>query len=397
MLANVGVFASMALAANAILLPPQLAADSPDDDKAMEALAVDPFKRSVALECPGCPSASLAGDVLQWTQGTGNTFVSVPLLALVTANHTHRHQQRLDFETGAFEDTLEIDGVQLYPPPFGSFFESFHVTQINPDNPEAELVRLRVSGYRLDYNSAQTVTEAGVELLPMTFRIASIESEPVNPPALSINLLKDASGRLMIASFETAPIKETDEEKECNEWPLLCKWRAAVAEKINSMKSSMRQGCHKHKGDHMQQGQGTEGQTPHGAEPGHHPHHRPQHSEGEDYPHHHGHHGHHGQAHRHRMHMFLRRAFFTILIPILIGVIAGTLTYLIGMALGCVIAIVVAKVRGHTYQAVSLEDGDDDEQDEPRGEKEVYAELPEYDSPPVYEEAAEKEVVDEAR
>lgn len=361
----------MALAANAILLPPQLAADSPDDDKAMEALVVDPFKRSVALECPGCPSASLSGDALQWTQDTGNTF-------------------RIDFQTGPFEDTLEIDGVQLYPPPFGSFFESFHVTQINPDNPEAELIKLRVSGYRLDYSSAQTVTEGGIELLPVTFRIVSIESEPVNPPVLEINLLKDAQGRLMIASVDTAPVQPTKEE-ECNEWPLLCKWRAAVAEKFSSMKSSMRKGCHsKHKGNHMQEG--TEEQM------GHHPHHRPEHSEGDDRPHHHhGHHGHHGD-HHHRMHMFVRRAFFTILVPILIGVIAGTLTYLIGMALGCVIAIIVAKVRGQdAYQPVSLEDGDGEEHDEPRGEKEVYAELPEYDSPPVYEEAAEKEVVDEAR
>lgn len=87
MLVNVGVFASIALAANAILLPPQLAADSPDDDKAMEALVVDPFKRSVALECPGCPSASLSGDAVVWTQDTGNTFVSLPL-RLATADDT---------------------------------------------------------------------------------------------------------------------------------------------------------------------------------------------------------------------------------------------------------------------------------------------------------------------
>lgn len=282
--------------------------------------------------------------------------------------------------------------MQIYPPHFGSsLFESFYITQINPDNPEVELLRLRVSGYRLDYNSAQTVTEGGIELLPVTFHIQNIEQEAVNPPALAINLLKDSQGRLMIASIDTAPEQPT-EEKECEDWPLLCKWRANVAEKFNSIKNSMRKGCHKNKAHGMQQ-DGAEEQM------GHHPHHELEHTEGEGHPHHrHGHHGHHGGHHHHRMHMFLRRAFFTILIPILIGVIAGTITYLIGMALGCVIAIIVAKARGRrAYQPVSLEDGDDEEQVEQRGEKDGFVELPEYDSPPVYEEAAEKEVVDEAR
>ena len=89
----------------------------------------------------------------------------------------------------------------------------------------------------------------------------------------------------------------------------------------------------------------------------------------------------------------MRRAFFTILIPILIGIFAGTLTYLIGMALGCLIAILVAKIRGYgPYESLAQEE--EEEVFQPRGEKEVYAELPEYDAPPVYEEAAEKEVVE---
>jgi len=95
--------------------------------------------------------------------------------------------------------------------------------------------------------------------------------------------------------------------------------------------------------------------------------------------------------------MFLRRAIFTILVPILIGIFAGTLTYLIGMALGCAIAILVAKVRGRApYESVAQEEEDLEDAAPKDSEKEVYAELPDYDAPPVYEEAAEKEVVDEA-
>ena len=235
----------------------------------------------------------------------------------------------------------------------------------------------------------------------MTFRINSIESASVSPPALTINLLKEANGRLMIASFETAQSgheSPIEQEKECKEWPLLCKWKSILEDKINSVKGhmgKMGKGCHK--GHHKAHGhhknpmaeETTEGKPAHRFRPG--GHHGPKG--------HHGGHHHHHHAH-HRLHMFLRRAFFTILIPVLIGIFAGTLTYLIGMAVGCLIAVVVAKVRGRApYERIALQDDDEDDDEfdgaKPSNEKEVYAELPQYDAPPVYEEAAEKEVVEE--
>ncbi|KAF2469338.1 uncharacterized protein BDR25DRAFT_304464 [Lindgomyces ingoldianus] len=364
---TLGVYASLALAANSVLIPPNVAADSLGDDNAME-LAINPFKRTVALECPGCALAMKEGNTLSWTQDAGNSFL-------------------LDFEIGAKESTLEIDGVQLYPPAFGGFTEPFYVTQVNPNQESEDALRLRVTGYTFHYNSAETITEAGAELLPMTFRITSIESKAVDPPALTINLLKDVNGRLMIASFQMAQSNEAspiDQEKECKEWPLLCKWRSILADKINGIKSHMGKGCHKHKGNPMESPE-MHGKPPHTFRPGH-PHHHPHHAQ---------HSGHRHHAH-HRLHMFLRRAVFTILIPILIGIFAGTLTYLIGMALGCAIAILVAKIRGRgPYESVAQQD-DLEEATDKSSEKELYAELPEYDAPPVYEEAAEKEVVNES-
>lgn len=224
----------------------------------------------------------------------------------------------------------------------------------------------------------------------MTFQITAIEGRTVAPPALTINLLKDPSGKLMIASFQTVtPIENSpaSQDKECKKWPLYCKWKAIMADRLNGVKPHTgRPGCHKgksHKGNPMA-GELYEGKPPHRFRPGH-PHHRPHHMAG-DHAHRH-HRGHH-------MHMILRCVFLTVLVPILIGIFAGTLTYLIGMALGCLIAVAIAKVRGRPiYECVALED--DDVED--RGEKEVYAEgeLPEYDAPPVYEEAAEKEVVED--
>jgi hypothetical protein len=271
----------------------------------------------------------------------------------------------------------------LYPPTFGYFTEPFLVTQVDPTSQEN--LQLRVTGYTFHYNSAETVTEAGIELLPMTFRITSIEGNLVDPPALTINLLKDTNGRLMIASFSTtneAASSVIDADTECKEWPLLCKWRGILADRINGLNTSMRKGCHKHKTNPMAEDT-LESKPAHRFRPGRpHPHHN------------HSHHSH----HHHGVHMALRRVFFTILIPILIGIFAGTLTYLIGMALGCAIAIIVAKVRGRNlYEQVALEDDVDNvERVVVLDEKEIYTEPPKYDAPPVYDEGlAEKEVVEQ--
>lgn len=288
--------------------------------------------------------------------------------------------QVLDFNVGIQEDSLNIDGVQLYPPTFKYFTQPFTISQVNPDG---ENLPLRVTGYNFHYTSAETVSEAGIELIPMTFQINSIEGKQVDPPALTINLLKDPNGKLMIASFTLVDAAENtpaEEVKECKEWPLLCKWRAIMADRISSVKSHMgKPGCHGRKGNAMSE-ETTEGKPPHRFRPGH-PHHRPHHMQ-----------GHEGHRH-HRFHMMLRRAFFTVLIPILIGIFAGTLTYLIGMALGCLIAVAIAKFRGQSvYESVAQDEESADLEE--CGEKQAYDDLPEYDAPPMYEATAEKEVVE---
>lgn len=296
----------------------------------------------------------------------------------------------VDFEIGDNENTLNINGVQLYPPSFGYFTEPFLVTQVDPSHNDN--LQLPVTGYTFHYNSAETITEAGIELLPMDFRITSVGGIPVSPPALTINLLKDANGRLMIASFSTGSVagsEPKDQDTDCNEWPLYCKWKAILADRINDLKSTMSKGCHRHKSNPMAE-ETTKGKPAHRFRPGH-PHHH--HTKEGHHAHHHHHHAH------HRVHMILRRVFFTVLIPILIGIFAGTLTYLVGMALGYVIAIVVAKIHGRNpYEPIALqEDSDDVENPKKFNEKESYAELPEYDAPPVYEQDVEKEVVNESK
>lgn len=319
------------------------------------------------------------------------------------------------------EYNFQVDDIQLFPPTMS--LNTIHVTQVDPTSEEA--LRLRVTGFQLRFDGADTVSESGTELLPLTLQIASIEDVAVDLPELKINLLKDSEGRLMIASYDAAqPIEAShvDKAKECNEWPLYCKWKSILADKIETMKKAGK-GCNKrphgqgHGHGNIMEEETTSGKPPHRFRPGkphhrpdgpfpHHqsdgpsPHHRPHgpppHHMGPG-GHHKGHGGHHHHHHAHgRVQAIFRRAFFTVLIPIVIGIFVGTVTYLVGMALGCLIAIIIAKFRGQSYHRIALEE-DDEEAVEDAGlyaEKQEYAELPAYDDPPVYNEAEEKEVAE---
>lgn len=75
---KLGLFASLALAANAVLIPPSVAIAELGDDNALETLAINPFKRTVAVECPRCAVATLDGETLKWNKDAGNAFVSTP-------------------------------------------------------------------------------------------------------------------------------------------------------------------------------------------------------------------------------------------------------------------------------------------------------------------------------
>ncbi|KAL5120853.1 hypothetical protein ACEQ8H_001334 [Pleosporales sp. CAS-2024a] len=381
---KLGVFANMALAASAVLLPPTITGADLSDNNMFQDLVVNPLKQSVVLQCPGCAVATKTKDELVWKEKAGNAF-------------------RLDFEIGGKESTLQSGDYQLFPPSFNEGVPSFYVTQV--DSHTDEPLRLLVTGYTFRFHGAQTISDEGTEMLPMTLQIGSVNGVAVNPPVLTINILKDVEGRLMIASLDNKqPAAATrigevvSQGKDCNKWPLLCRWKSIVGERIEKMKK-LAKGCHKHGHSHMD-GERFHGKPPHRFRPdgpGH----------GQDHTHHHlhhMHHMHHGQpmhhmhhghySHQH-MHVFARRAFYTIVLPIIVGVFCGVTVYLVAMVLCTLVAIIIAKVRGQEYQRIALEEEDVEqgrvEEVHVTSEKQEYAELPAYDAPPVYEEEAEAE------
>lgn len=303
---------------------------------------------------------------------------------------------------------LTMNGAQIYPPV--SVFnkpESYvglSTFQVPSDldleqlqaHPELASAQLSVTGYTLGTGKAETIDESGTELLPMAFQIFRIEEQSVNPPRIIINLMKTADGGLSILDINSAsptpsvPIESHAEE--CKDWPLLCKWKAIIADKIELLKHTM----HKGKKGPCKGKFRPHGKPPHVSrppmnvddeEPSHpeHPHHRPH------GPHHHGHHGHKWGHHGHRHHKLMRalHVVMAVLIPIMIGVAFGMAGYLLGMVIGCIIAAIYIRFRG--AQSSQYEGVAQDEEAAPayvEGEKETYVESAELDAEalPVYQE-----------
>jgi len=375
---SLGVFASLALAVNSILLPPNVDIE-PVQYGDLKITDFDLSKQTIAVECSTCPKVSKSGEA---STGDAGTYYF------------------MDFSVGPNKDSLLIDSFQLYPPVQSAFLPSITLKQVDSLEDFENALPVHVSAYLFYTKGAETIDEEGNELIRMTFEIKAIENQSVNPPAIEITVIKDSEGHIMILSLDTTDVLFSNpmtEAKECEEWPLLCKWKSIFADKIKGMKNAVGKGCGRFKGSHAEMGE------PHTKLPGHlRPgFHRPPPHFGQDGPeghrphHHHGHHPH--QHHGHRGSSgFLRRVFYTMLLPILVGIFAGTLTYLIGMALGYLIGVVITKVRGDgAYVSLSQDEEDQVGKDGGDSEKEVYAELPQYEAPPVYEEATEKEVVGE--
>ncbi|KAF2272362.1 uncharacterized protein EI97DRAFT_445820 [Westerdykella ornata] len=357
MLAKFGLVSSMALVAvaNAILLPPQMADDFPGIESLGTPAQLDPYRRDVLLECPTCPRATAEGSFykLAWAGDTGNSFL-------------------LSFEVGPDRKTLLLDGVQIYPRSFESAMgppQFFDVTQYGANDP----LPLGVTGYTTFYPSAPVHKDSGLDLIPVTLIIEQIGYQPMRVPPLTIYLLQDADGHVMIASFKSDGSAQAQED--CKDW-LSCKLEA-LKDKFHSMASAMKHGCHKLKG-------GAVGQVANDGDERHHHggHHHPEgdHRDGNRPHHHHGH-----KHHDHKQHKHKANAFMRIGAPMLLGAMIVWLLWAVAWSVYYVVVGVNEMYRGRSFVWVP-EEGETN-----------YAVLPQCEAPPVYEEVAEKEVVVEEK
>lgn len=369
----VGLSAALALSGpSAAFLVPSTADGIAGSVPDREFNLVDPTSQLLTLDCAGCPFAGSTDEDLVWVQGIENSL----LLNFSVVN----------------DHAVELNGVQLYPPTFDTLPQPIPVYQVRADVPLTDIraniakytdKALRLSSYLLAIDPSITGS-SGNELVPMTLQLSSLEAHHINVPALSIKLIKHPEGQVSILPITTAaPIGEStpqQSDKECKNWPVLCKWRSIIADRIQSMKGQMgkmKPGCMKGR--------------PHGMPPKPtHPQTSPPETESDDErpPHRSGNnepfHGPHGIMRHHRHGPLARFIHLVsrILVPIVIGIAFGALTYATGWLVGSLVAFIWLKFnRRSGYESVALDE------EEAAGKDGIPEE-----APPVYQE---KEVVAE--
>jgi len=176
---------------------------------------------------------------------------------------------------------------------------------------------------------------------------------------VEITLLKSHLNMLYIASLDKTPAShdpffsspsaqgEAGEEEECKVFPLLCKWKAILGDKLSGVKASLAKGCHKSRPSHAKAGN-SKGEHVKG------------HSTGKpERPHRHGHH--HGHHRGHNMRKFfhqLKRVAAHIIAPVFIGIAAGMAASLLGMAAGFLAVTLWRKFGNRTgYSMVHQNEG----------------------------------------
>ncbi|QDS69578.1 hypothetical protein FKW77_008230 [Venturia effusa] len=400
MMRSVGLAAAMATAAQAIMIPPDVALGSLGHHGMGHGMGVsqlhDPHSQIMVVECAGCAFAQARNENGErtWVQGVKNGLF-------------------LNISVGAQPETLELNGVQFYPPVLSLEAEPAvpHIAQIpataslvdiKADPAKYTSDPLRLTSWSFQAGTSQTV-ESGEEILNIRVQLSALEREPINVPEITITALKNNEGQLTLLQVDAATDLHHGPPKECHEWPMLCKWRAVIASKLHGLKGGlkgMRHRCH--------MGKGIKGGRPHHAinrPPPTNMHHGPNsHHDGAGKmdqhhgPPHHGkpHHGrphHHGHHKTHRVFHVMGRVLLTVFVPIVLGVAAGMVTYLLGMFLGATIAIIWAKVRpaGH-YQRIALLKDDLDFPRNSMDKTEFADEKTDVESPPQYAEVEGKEI-----
>jgi len=369
MLHSLGLCASLAALAQAIMIPSTVSLESisTTGGKHGSLALVNPYTQVLQVGCPGCmfaQSTTEREEGFMWQQGVDNNLM-------------------LNISVGSQPETLELNGVRFYPPilsltteppvPYISQVPAGHsLSEIRKHADKFMTKPLRLTSWSFAAGTSHTVNESGEEILTITLQLNALERQAVSVPDITITALKNTDAQLMLLKIDTA--QAPHKSQECKGSPLLCRWRAIVAGKLRGFRGKAH-GCHKrphhggHRGNHHG-GMGGMGGMHHGG-PGHMGH----------MDHSMPHHGMHG-GHRHHRHFHFR--------PI-VRMIGRTLLIL-GTTIG-VVAFIMNRVRSartRNYVPVALEE----EYDEPRKslEKAVYVDEEAVVAPPVYVEVEAKEL-----
>ncbi|EHY55275.1 hypothetical protein HRR83_009077 [Exophiala dermatitidis] len=327
----------LALKASAFLVPFEVTKTGEDIRNEIASAFFAKTGRTVDLDCPGCPFFGVE-DTSELQYGVENKI-------------------HLEFNVDS-DNSLTVNGVSIVPKKGATAtpFVPLAAPQIRvEDGEQTEPILLDFAYERLPAITSDDESDK-IIIHPTRLTILGLQGIPVKVDELAIDLLQTDKGT-SIARIANIPFQETPGATTCDntssKWSL-CRLRAIIAARLQSLKEAAKAGAHATKG-WVHGGKGCKGRKM-GAQGMHH--------------HGHGHHntmGGHHDMHRfgHALHQTLR--FFVI--PALLGVIGGLTASAIGMLLGQLISYLWIKFhrngrRGHASDVQVVEIVvDEDEKD----------------------------------
>jgi len=332
----------LAPAVHTFLIPPQLSESDVQIAETIEAVPSIADKQVINLECPGCPIL-VAGE-----DGS--------LHQMQTHRPTHL-ELTFSIDHGPDGDRLLLNNyIEMYPKaqrlrtprihtPFtvpqafdkddkrdqhhGEHDDEHHKKHPHHGRPDPLPQRL---SFGFGVGAGHKDAEGAFELIEINFAVQRLGRDFTfagNNPSVKLNLIKESSGKLLMAKIEntTPQTPVYGPEEECS--TVYCSWLAAAREKVEKLRKMKGFGCH----GHMKGGEGAPPPPPHHGVDGHHPHHS------HDGPHHHSRpafiQGDERVPPRElTWGRLLKNITRHILLPVFIGIIAGVSVSLIGMAVG---------------------------------------------------------------
>lgn len=253
------------------------------------------------------------------------------------------------------EETLKINGVQIYPPR-NQLPEPIFAPQVQSEvsfvdfksaNDKEDKSESPFKSLRLGYNAVvRTISDPAVsdssEVMMLEFTVLRIEDKHVDgADVIKATFFKSPEGELFVSRVEVVP-QPAETAHQCDSLPLLCRLRAIIANKVVPKFKNALRGCHKFR-LHMR---------PAGMMHHHQPHHQLAHVPHRLKVSHKQPVAHHDkpvlleqaphmtyEPHRHHFMHTLRRVLIHVLVPIFVGIAAGMTASLVGMVVGQLIVL----------------------------------------------------------
>ncbi|KAL9586872.1 MAG: hypothetical protein Q9212_000616 [Teloschistes hypoglaucus] len=341
--------AGFVLTSQAFLLPPEAAKTFEQGKDKVASHVIDPFSRTVALDCSNCPYAlaSQRNGRHEWTNDI---------------------KSDLQLKFTAENDKLKLNGIPFYPvtapfSPAALFAKQIKKSDDKSDVAQANHDHDLTLSYSIDFENEKkhfpapgpdaTLTEITLSILGLDNEVVHIDDIKIK--ALSIPDSRNIKHELMIVSVDTQPAAQNEADAQCA--TIFCRVAYKFKSAVRKAHAHAKTAAHKVKCLCVNR--------IHAFRHSHHGRPRPQSVPGQPLrlPTHNrvrpGKFGAHHRGHGHPsgwVHTFARASrqlFSFVILPVLVGIVFGIAASAIGMVVGQIIVAVWLRLRRKSSTAVA--------------------------------------------